>query len=83
VAAAIEALIDQHERARAMAQRARAFVEARDWDRAGDQLEGALRSYLARPRDPAAEFSAQGVRVASTLGGRTYDRTHNKRQTRS
>jgi glycosyltransferase involved in cell wall biosynthesis len=74
VAAAIEALIDQPERARAMAGRARAFVEARDWDRAGDQLEGALRSFLARPRDPAAGFSARGVRVASTLGGRAYDR---------
>jgi glycosyltransferase involved in cell wall biosynthesis len=53
VAAAIEALIDQPERARAMARRAREFVEARDWDRAGDQLEGALRSFLERPRDPA------------------------------
>jgi O-antigen biosynthesis protein len=74
VAAAIEALIDQPERARAMASRARGFVEERDWDHAGDQLEGALRSYLARPRDPAASFSARGTRVAATLGGREYDR---------
>ncbi len=75
VAAAIEALIDQPERGQAMARRARRFVEARDWDRAGDQLEGALRSFLERPRDPAAFFSARGTRVAATLGGRTYDRT--------
>jgi O-antigen biosynthesis protein len=74
VAAAIEALIDQPERAAAMARRAREFVEARDWDRAGDQLEGALRSYLARPRDPAAAFSAGATRVAATLGGQPYDR---------
>jgi O-antigen biosynthesis protein len=74
VAAAIEALIDQPERAQAMARRAREFVEVRDWDRAGDQLEAALRSFLERPRDPAAGFSARGARVAATLGGRTYDR---------
>jgi glycosyltransferase involved in cell wall biosynthesis len=75
VAAAIEALIDQPERARAMARRAREFVEVRDWDRAGDQLEGALRSFLERPRDPVASFSARGTRVAATLGGRTHDRS--------
>jgi glycosyltransferase involved in cell wall biosynthesis len=75
VAAAIEALIDQPERGQAMARRAREFVEARDWDRAGDQLEGALRSFLERPRDPAAGFSARGTRASATLGGRTYDRT--------
>jgi glycosyltransferase involved in cell wall biosynthesis len=74
VAAAIEALIDQPDRGAAMARRARAFVEERDWDRAGEQLEGALRSFLARPRDPAATFSARGPRVASTLGGREYER---------
>jgi glycosyltransferase involved in cell wall biosynthesis len=74
VAAAIEALIDQPERGRAMARRARAFVEARDWNRAGDQLEGALRSFLERPRDPGASFSARGTRVSATLGGREHDR---------
>jgi hypothetical protein len=57
-----------------MARRAREFVEARDWDRAGDQLEGALRSFLERPRDPATSFSARGTRVGATLGRRTYDR---------
>lgn len=68
VAAAIEALIDQPERGRAIARRARAFVEERDWNRAGGQLDGALRSFLERPRDPAASFSARGPRVAATLG---------------
>jgi hypothetical protein len=62
-----------------MARRAREFVEARDWDRAGGQLQGALRSFLARPRDPAAAFSARGTRVAATLGGRPYDRTRGLR----
>ena len=33
-----------------MARRARAFVEARTWDRAGDQVEGALREFLSDPR---------------------------------
>ena len=33
-----------------MARRARAFVEERTWERAGDQLEGALRDFLANPR---------------------------------
>ena len=75
VAAAIEALIDQPERGRAMARRARAFVESRDWERAGGQLEGALRGFLERPRDPAAGFSARGVGVAATLGGRPYERS--------
>ena len=75
VAAAIEALIDQPGRGRAMARRAREFVEARDWNRAGDQLEGALRSFLERPRDPAASFSARGTRVSATLGGRVYERS--------
>jgi O-antigen biosynthesis protein len=79
VAAAIEALIDQPERAQEMARRARAFVEERDWDRAGDQLERALRSYLESPRDPAAGFSARGARVAATLGGREYDRSGTRR----
>jgi O-antigen biosynthesis protein len=74
VAAAIEALIDQPERGKAMARRAREFVESRDWERAGGQLEGALRSFLDRPRDPAAGFSARGVGVAATLGGREHER---------
>jgi hypothetical protein len=29
-------------------------VEERTWDRAGDQVEGALREYLANPRMPAS-----------------------------
>ena len=41
-------LQDDRERAAAMAVRARAFVEARTWDRAGDQVEAALLDYLSR-----------------------------------
>jgi hypothetical protein len=61
-----------------MARRAREFVEARDWNRAGDQLEGALRSFLEHPRDPAALFSARGTRVSATLGGREFDRSEDR-----
>jgi hypothetical protein len=32
-----------------MARRAREFVEERTWERAGDQVEGAIREYLANP----------------------------------
>ena len=74
VAAEIEALIDDRERGAAMARRARGFVEERDWNRAGEQLERALRSFLGRPRDPADGFDPAPARVASTLGGRPYDR---------
>jgi hypothetical protein len=35
-----------------MARRARAFVEERTWERAGDQVEAALREYLSNPRMP-------------------------------
>jgi len=46
----VERLLDDREAAAAMARRARAFVEERTWERAGDQLEGALREFLANPR---------------------------------
>ena len=46
----VERLLDDREAAAAMARRARAFVEARDWERAGDQVESALREFLASPR---------------------------------
>jgi O-antigen biosynthesis protein len=46
----VERLLDDRAEAAAMARRARAFVEERTWERAGDQLESALREYLANPR---------------------------------
>ncbi len=49
----VERLLDDREAAAAMARRARAFVEARTWERAGDQVESALRDFLAQPRTPA------------------------------
>jgi hypothetical protein len=36
-----------------MARRARTFVESRTWDRAGDQVEAALRGFLADPARPS------------------------------
>ena len=50
IADAIEGLLDDREHGAAMARRARAFVEARTWDRAGDQVESALREFLSSPR---------------------------------
>jgi glycosyltransferase involved in cell wall biosynthesis len=50
IADAVERLLDDRAAAAAMARRARAFVEERSWERAGDQLEGALRDFLASPR---------------------------------
>jgi glycosyltransferase involved in cell wall biosynthesis len=53
IADGLERLLDDRERAAAMARRARTFVEGRTWDRAGDQVEAALHEFLARPRDSA------------------------------
>jgi glycosyltransferase involved in cell wall biosynthesis len=53
IADGIERLLEDREGATAMARRARAFVEQRTWDRAGDQVEQALREFLADPRIPA------------------------------
>jgi len=53
IADALERVLDDREAAAAMARRARAFVEERTWERAGDQVEGALREYLANPRERA------------------------------
>src|SRR6185437_5428164 len=45
IADAIERLLDDRESAAAMAQRARAFVEERTWERAGAAFEAALREF--------------------------------------
>jgi glycosyltransferase involved in cell wall biosynthesis len=50
IADAVERMLDDRAAAAAMAARARAFVETRTWERAGDQLESALRDFLATPR---------------------------------
>jgi glycosyltransferase involved in cell wall biosynthesis len=49
IADAVEHLLDDRATGAAMARRARAFVEARTWERAGDQVESALRDFLADP----------------------------------
>jgi glycosyltransferase involved in cell wall biosynthesis len=53
IADAVERLLDDRAAAAAMAGRARAFVEARTWERAGDQVEAALREFLSTPRSRA------------------------------
>ena len=50
IADAVERLLDDRDYAAAMAARARGFVEERTWERAGDQLETALREFLSTPR---------------------------------
>lgn len=50
IADRVERLLDDREHAAAMARRARAFVEERTWERAGDQVEGALHEFLAHER---------------------------------
>jgi len=47
IADALERLLDDRAAAAAMAARARRFVEERTWERAGDQIESAMRDFLA------------------------------------
>jgi glycosyltransferase involved in cell wall biosynthesis len=54
IADAVERVLDDRDRAAAMARRAHDFVSERTWERAGDQLERALLDFLARPRSVAA-----------------------------
>ena len=54
VADALERILDDREMATATARRARALVEQRTWDSAGDQVEEALFSFLSRPRELSA-----------------------------
>ncbi len=56
IADALERILDDREAAITMARRARAFVEGRTWERAGDQIEDAIFDFLARPREPSAKI---------------------------
>jgi glycosyltransferase involved in cell wall biosynthesis len=59
IADALQAVLDRPDEAAAMAQRARRFVEGLTWERATDQVEAALRSFLAEPaRGPGVSRSA-------------------------
>jgi O-antigen biosynthesis protein len=58
IADTLERILDDRESAAAMARRARAFVEERTWERAGEQMEAALREFLANPR--GAELRVTG-----------------------
>jgi glycosyltransferase involved in cell wall biosynthesis len=59
IADALQTVLDRPDEAAAMALRARRFVEGLTWERAGDQVEAALRSFLAEPsRGPGVSRSA-------------------------
>jgi glycosyltransferase involved in cell wall biosynthesis len=66
IADAVERLLDDRERAAAMATRARAFVEERTWERAGDQVEAALRDYMSRPRSGAGDEALEAEIIGET-----------------
>jgi O-antigen biosynthesis protein len=53
IADALERILGEPDEAAAMARRARAFVERFTWERAGDQVEAALRAFMASPTRPA------------------------------
>ncbi len=55
IADALERALDGSEEIGAMTRRARTFVEGLTWDRAGDQVEAALRHFLATPTRPLDE----------------------------
>jgi len=66
IADAVERLLDDRERAAAMAARAREFVEERTWERAGDQVEAALRDYMSRPRSAAGDDALEAEILGET-----------------
>jgi glycosyltransferase involved in cell wall biosynthesis len=57
IADALAEILDRPDEAARMAARARACVEERTWERAGDQVAAALLDFLARPRDRAPQLS--------------------------
>ena len=65
IADALEHLLDDRGHAAAMAARARRFVEERTWERAGDQVEGALRPSSPRrvPSRPASAVRSVASRT--------------------
>jgi O-antigen biosynthesis protein len=67
IADAIQRILDRPDEAASMARRAREFVEHLTWERAGDQVEDALRAFLATPTRPATP-SAQSPRLGDDGG---------------
>jgi glycosyltransferase involved in cell wall biosynthesis len=64
IADALQAVLDRPDEAAAMAQRARRFVEGLTWERAADQVEAALRSFLAEPSE-GSRVSRRAVAATS------------------
>jgi glycosyltransferase involved in cell wall biosynthesis len=57
IADSLERILDDREQAAAMARRARAFAEEHTWERAGDQVEEALRAFMASPSRSTASLA--------------------------
>jgi glycosyltransferase involved in cell wall biosynthesis len=66
IADALEHVLDNPADAAEMAQRARAFVEERTWERAGDQIETALRQFMAHPALPLADAEEASIARSSS-----------------
>jgi glycosyltransferase involved in cell wall biosynthesis len=66
IADALERILDEPGEAAAMARRARAFVEDFTWERAGDQVEAALRAFLATPTHVAPGAQRSPAEASST-----------------
>lgn len=66
IAAALEHVLDNPADAAEMAQRARSFVEERTWERAGDQIEEALRHFMAHPALPLADADEASIARSSS-----------------
>jgi glycosyltransferase involved in cell wall biosynthesis len=58
IADALEHILTHPAEAQAMARRARAFVETLTWERAGAQVEDALRAFLGTPSRPRSRSTA-------------------------
>jgi glycosyltransferase involved in cell wall biosynthesis len=69
IADALERALDRSAEIDAMTRRARRFVEGLTWERAGDQVEAALRAFLATPTRPPADGGAAAEREAVRRSG--------------
>jgi glycosyltransferase involved in cell wall biosynthesis len=65
IADALERALDRSEEIEAMTRRARRFVEGLTWERAGDQVEAALRAFLATPTRPLPGGAGAGAGAAA------------------
>jgi O-antigen biosynthesis protein len=69
IADALEQALDASDEIAAMTRRARRFVEDLTWERAGDQVEAALRHFLATPTRRLGAGDAEGEPAALRARG--------------